>query len=47
MKSGGLGPGAQTRYARALGVHPSTISRDLDILIARCNGGGTRGNSAA
>ena len=36
MREGGLGPGAQSRYARVLGVHRSTISRDLDILIARC-----------
>jgi hypothetical protein len=34
MKKGGIGPGAATRYARALGVHPSTVGRDLAILFA-------------
>jgi hypothetical protein len=37
MNAGGLGRGAQACYARVLGVHRSTISRDLDIMIARCN----------
>lgn len=27
--------GAQARVARRLGVHPSTISRDVDVLLAR------------
>ena len=38
MREGGLGAGAQARYARLLGVDPSTISRDIDLMIARRDG---------
>ena len=35
VKQDGLGYGAQSRYARLLGVHRSTVSRDLEILLFR------------
>jgi hypothetical protein len=35
LEVGGLAWGAQTQLARRLGVHQSTVSRDLKTLLAR------------